>query len=57
MISRDFIFNINVLVLIVLFMISLLVFNCYVHIKEQELLLKLKTDNLKFSSYGIATKY
>lgn len=57
MISRDFIFNINVLVLIVLFMISLLVFNCYVHIKEQELLLKLKTDNLKFLSYGIATKY
>jgi len=57
MISRDFILNINFLVLVVFFMISLLAFNCYSQIKEQELLLRLKVDNLTFSLYGVTNKY
>jgi hypothetical protein len=57
MISRDFILNINFLVLVVFFMISLLAFNCYSQIKEQELLLLLKVDNITFSLYGVTTKY
>jgi hypothetical protein len=57
MTDRGFISNINFLVLVVLFMISLLAFNCYSQIKEQELLLLLKVDNLTFSLYGVTTKY
>jgi hypothetical protein len=57
MTDRGFISNINFLVLVVLFMISLLAFNCYSQIKEQELLLLLKVDNITFSLYGVTTKY
>ncbi|GEM_PF-5660149 len=57
MTDRGFISNINFLALVVLFMISLLAFNCYSQIKEQELLLLLKVDNITFSLYGVTTKY
>lgn len=57
MTDRGFISNINFLVLVVLFMISLLAFHCYSQIKEQELLLLLKVDNITFSLYGVTTKY